>query len=57
MTALSWQKRKSKEKDYEKKAKAIIKAQDIINELMCSLNFEKGGEIASNLESVFIIIC
>jgi len=46
-------KEKIKEKDYEKKAKAIIKAQDIINELMCSLNFEKGGEIAGNLESLY----
>jgi len=46
-------KEKIKEKDYEKKAKAIIKAQDIINELICSLNFEKGGEIAGNLESLY----
>jgi flagellar protein FliS len=46
-------KEKIKEKDYEKKANAIIKAQDIINELMCSLNFEKGGEIAGNLESLY----
>jgi len=46
-------KEKIKEKDHEKKAKAIIKAKDIINELMCSLNFEKGGEIASNLESLY----
>lgn len=46
-------KEKIKEKDYEKKAKAIIKAQDIINELMCSLNFEKGEEIAGNLESLY----
>jgi flagellar protein FliS len=46
-------KEKMKEKDHEKKANAIIKAQDIINELMCSLNFEKGGEIASNLESLY----
>ena len=46
-------KEKIKEKDYEKKAKAIIKAQDIINELICSLNFEKGGEIARNLRSLY----
>jgi flagellar protein FliS len=46
-------KEKIKEKDHEKKANAIIKAQDIINELMCSLNFEKGGEIAGNLESLY----
>ena len=33
---------------------AIIKAQDIITELMVSLDFEKGGEIASNLYSLYI---
>jgi flagellar secretion chaperone FliS len=46
-------KRKIKEKDYEKKAKAIQKARDIIEELMCSLDFEKGGEIARSLESLY----
>jgi len=46
-------KEKMKENNHEKKAKAIIKAQDIINELMCSLNFEKGGKIANNLESLY----
>ena len=46
-------KEKIKEEDYEKKAKAIIKAQDIIEELICSLDFENGGEIARNLESLY----
>ena len=46
-------KEKIKEKDYEKKAKSIIKAQDIIEELMCSLDFEKGGDIAMSLESLY----
>ena len=46
-------KEKIKENDHEKKAKAITKAQDIIEELMCSLDFEKGGEIAGNLESLY----
>jgi len=41
------------EKDYEGKGIAIIKAQDIINELLCSLNFEKGGVIAKGLESLY----
>ena len=50
---LNLAKEKIKEKDYEKKANAIIKAQDIINELMCSLNFEIRGEIAGNLESLY----
>lgn len=44
---------KMKEKDYEKKAKAIIKAQDIIDELLCSLDLEKGSTIASHLSSLY----
>lgn len=51
--SLKLAKEKIKEKDYVKKAKAIIKAQDIIRELICSLDFEKGGEIANNLESLY----
>jgi len=51
--SLKLAKEKIKEKDYEKKAKAIIKAQDIIEELICSLDFERGGEIANNLESLY----
>ena len=33
---------------------AIIKTQDLITELMVSLDFEKGGEIASNLFSLYM---
>ncbi len=33
---------------------SIIKAQDIITELMVSLDFERGGEIAKNLYSLYI---
>ena len=33
---------------------SIIKAQDIITELMVSLDFDKGGEIADNLYSLYI---
>ncbi|MDC7227948.1 MAG: flagellar export chaperone FliS [Spirochaetales bacterium] len=33
---------------------AIIKAQDIITELMVSLDFDKGGEIAKNLYSLYV---
>jgi flagellar protein FliS len=51
--SLKLAKEKITEKDYEKKAKAIIKAQDIIDELLCSLDFEKGGAIASNLSSLY----
>lgn len=41
------------ENDYERKAKAFSKARDIINELLCSLDFEKGGAIAKNLEALY----
>ena len=46
-------KQKILEKDYEGKGMAIIKAQDIINELMCSLDFEKGGNIAKGLDLLY----
>jgi len=46
-------KQKLIEKNYEAKSKALIKAQDIINELLCSLDFEKGGSIAKNLDSLY----
>lgn len=39
--------------EYEAKAKAIQKAQDIITELLCALDFEKGGRIAKNLEALY----
>ena len=39
--------------EFEAKSKAIIKAQNIINELLCSLDFEKGGRIATNLDSLY----
>ena len=41
------------EKNYEGKGKALMKAQDIIDELLCSLDFEKGGSIAKNLDSLY----
>jgi len=46
-------KQKIIEKDYEGKDKAITKTKDIINELLCSLNFEKGGSIAMSLDSLY----
>lgn len=41
------------QKDYEAKGRAFVRAQDIINELLCSLDFEKGGAIADNLKSLY----
>ena len=41
------------EEDYEEKGSALAKAEDIINELLCSLDFEKGGAIARNLDSLY----
>jgi flagellar protein FliS len=46
-------KRRFEDREYEAKAKAIQKAQDFIDELRHSLDFEKGGEIANNLESLY----
>ena len=37
----------------EKSSKAILKTQEIITELMVSLDFEQGGEIAKNLFSLY----
>jgi len=41
------------EKKFEDKCKALQKALDIIDELLCSLDFEKGGAIARNLEALY----
>jgi len=51
--SLKLAKQKMKEKKYEEKGKAIIKAQDIIDELLCSLDFERGGAVANNLRSLY----
>ncbi len=42
-----------RQKDYEGKCKSVKKALDIIDEMLCSLDFEKGGAIARNLKSIY----
>ena len=37
----------------EKISKAIVKTQEIVSELMVSLDFEQGGDIAKNLFSLY----
>jgi flagellar protein FliS len=37
----------------EKISKAVLKAQEIVTELMVSLDFDQGGEIAKNLFSLY----
>ncbi len=39
--------------EYEAKGKAIQNALEILNELRAALDFEKGGEIAKNLDSLY----
>ncbi len=46
-------KTKYREKDYEGKGRALNKAMDIIDELLSSLDHEKGGAIARNLQSLY----
>lgn len=39
--------------DIENRTKAIFKVQDGITELQCALDFQKGGEIAKNLQRLY----
>jgi len=43
-----------KTKQYDKVNACLLKTQDIITELMASLDFEKGGDIARNLFSLYM---
>ena len=43
-------------KNLAEKGVALGKAQDIINELMNSLNFEVGGDLAKQLESLYMFV-
>jgi flagellar protein FliS len=46
-------KQKYNENDFEAKGKAIKKFMEIIAELQCALDFEKGAEVAKNLDAVY----
>lgn len=39
--------------DIETRTKAIFKVQDGITELQCALDFQKGGEVAKNLQRLY----
>jgi flagellar protein FliS len=41
---------------YDSISNSLIKAQDIIAELMISLDFDRGGEIAKNLFSLYVFM-
>ncbi len=53
ITNMKIAKAKYHSQEYEAKAKAIQKVQDILALLMQSLDFERGGEIAISLESLY----
>jgi len=41
---------------YDRISNSLIKAQDIITELMISLDFDRGGEIARNLFALYVFM-
>jgi len=45
-----------KQRGYDLVNAAIVKAQDIIGELMASLDFDRGGEIARNLFTLYVFM-
>ena len=44
----------AKHRKYDEVSTNLIRAQDILSELMVSLDFERGGEIARNLFSLYM---
>lgn len=46
----------SKSRQLDKVHNALVKVQDIVTELMAGLDFEKGGEIAKNLLSIYLFV-
>lgn len=51
---LAIEKLEKKSKELDAINNAIVKAQDIITELMASLDFEKGGDISKNLFNLYM---
>jgi len=45
---------KDNTREYDKVNRAILRAQDMVTELMVSLDFEKGGDIAQGLYSLYM---
>jgi len=45
---------KDNTREYDKVNSAILRAQDMVTELMVSLDFEKGGDIAQGLYSLYM---
>lgn len=46
----------SKTKKLDKVHNALVKTQDIVTELMAGLDFDRGGEIAKNLFSIYLFV-
>jgi flagellar secretion chaperone FliS len=53
MDNLKIAKRKFAAGDFEGKCAALSKTRNIIDELLCSLDFEKGGMVARNLQAIY----
>ena len=46
-------KQKLMDRDYEAKGKALTRGRDILNELICGLDFDKGGAVAAHLDALY----
>ena len=44
------------EKKFEEKGKLIIRAEEIINELMCVLDHDRGGNLSKDLEALYVFM-
>ncbi len=43
-------------KDFATSYKSIVKARDIVTELLCILDVERGGDVAANLQRLYIYV-